>query len=143
MYYIMLQFRHLHLEIKPGRCMYLKKIISPQPTHCVRLVFALLLPGETCDNFIKDTPNMSRVKDHEDPKVNKAVKLILANPNLTVPEALRAAKFTIEESQSAKMQMLIRRRLPKGPPKNINVEASPGNATLSISTLTTTTPVAI
>ena len=83
---------------------------------------------------------MPKVRDHEDPRVMKAVKFKIKNPNATVPEAMLAKGFSPNSSKSAQMQMLIRRRLPKAPPTNINVTASPGNATSSVSTLTTTTP---
>jgi predicted ATPase len=58
--------------------------------------------------FIK----MPRPAIHPDPRTKIAVDLIQNDPTQTVPEAMQAAGFSIEESQDRAKQMWIRRRIP-------------------------------
>ena len=65
-------------------------------------------------------------KDHEDVRVNKAVKLMIKTQGLlSVPKAMLASDFTKEESKDDALQMRIRRRLPKGAPNQITTNSSP------------------
>jgi hypothetical protein len=43
---------------------------------------------------------MPKQKDHVDPGVKITLRLMEANPKLKLPAAMRAAKFTLEESAS-------------------------------------------
>eukprot|EP00985_Skeletonema_marinoi_P020407 scaffold12135_cov111-Skeletonema_marinoi.AAC.1 len=87
---------------------------------------------------------MPKVRDHDDSRVKATLRIMEANPNLLLPAAMRAAKFTIEESKLQKFQQRVRRRLLKKqeqqqqqlqPPTNITIGADS-----SVSTLSTTTP---
>jgi hypothetical protein len=51
-----------------------------------------------------------------DPRVAVTLRLIADNPKLKVPAAMWAAKFTTAESEEARCQMWIRRRLPAKSP---------------------------
>lgn len=54
---------------------------------------------------------------HHDPRTSTAVDLLLKDPTRTVPEAMRAAGFSIEESRDRTKQMWVRRRIPPKRPK--------------------------
>jgi hypothetical protein len=55
---------------------------------------------------------MSLAGSHHDPRTNKAVELILRHPTKSVPAAMQAAGFSLEESRDRAKQMWIRRRIP-------------------------------
>ncbi|KAL7490610.1 hypothetical protein ACHAWT_000174 [Skeletonema menzelii] len=78
------------------------------------------------------------VKDHEDPRVNATLGFLETNPNLKLPEAMRAAKFTLEESQNPSVQMTIRRRRKRKLPANVTVYSPTDASASAVSTLTTT-----
>jgi hypothetical protein len=84
---------------------------------------------------------MSRIGNHGDPRVKKTLQYMEANPNFTLPAAMRAAEFSVEESKKASVQMLVRRRLPSKLPMQITVAVPTATAASTVSTLTTT-PVA-
>ena len=73
-------------------------------------------------------------KDHEDVRVKKAVKEVIRTQGLlSVPKAMLANGFTIEESKDRAMQQLVRRQLPKQiPTTQINVSSSPSSDVSSI-----------
>ena len=63
----------------------------------------------------------------------KAAQVLRDHPTLKVPEVMRVAKFTLEESKDRTMQMRVRRLIEKTPP-TIAVSQSPTQT--SVSTLT-------
>jgi len=67
--------------------------------------------------------------------VQKAARIKTKLPSLSIPEAMRCVKFTIEESDNPKYQMRVRRVLAP-PTECVNVSKSPTPS--SVSTLTTT-----
>jgi len=101
--------------------------------------YYFVLPGKSCANFYYYTPNMSRIGDHGDPRVKKTLQYMEANPNLTLPAAMRAADSLLKKKAS--VQMLVRRRLPSKPLMQITVAAPTATSASTVSTLTTT-PVA-
>jgi hypothetical protein len=55
---------------------------------------------------------MLRPGSHHDSRTQKAVDLLLTDPTQTVPQAMLASGFTVEESRDRAKQMWIRRRIP-------------------------------
>ncbi len=131
------QFHHLQCQTKALRYMYQKKSCRRKQPHCVTSVYTTLFPSESRADFIQYTHNTNMVKEHEDPRVKATLRYLESNPNLKLPAAMRAAKFTIAESQDRTLQMRIRRRL-KTVPASVNVGASPATSASTVSTLTTT-----
>ena len=79
---------------------------------------------------------MTRSEDELTALVKRASKAKADHPTLSVPEAMRVATFTFEESNNCTLQMRVRRAsLP--PPQAINVTDS-----LPASTVSTLTPTA-
>jgi hypothetical protein len=67
--------------------------------------------------------------------IKKAVQVAKDHPTLKVPEVMRVAKFTLEESRDRTLQMRVRRLIDQTP-ASITVSQSP--AQTSMSTLTST-----
>ena len=68
------------------------------------------------------------------PLIFKAVRILKASPNLSVPQAMRAAGMTMSDSKLARLQMQVRRRMPAAsrvstspPPSSIHA-GSPNTA---------------
>ena len=79
------------------------------------------------------------------PLIFKAVRILKASPNLSVPQAMRAAGMTMSDSKLARLQMQVRRRMPAAsrvstspPPSSIHA-GSPNTAISAITTATGST----
>ncbi len=93
---------------------------------------------EVAQNLYKTLTNINMVKTHEDSRVKVTLGLMESNPKLKLPQAMRAAEFTIEESKDPTLQMRVRRRQKKVPTSvtvNTHSTASPVS---NLSTLTST-----
>jgi hypothetical protein len=77
---------------------------------------------------------MSTIKDHSDRRVKATLRILQDNPKLKLPQAMRAAEFTLQESQSQKCQQWVRRRMRQQTPTQIAISktASSTVSTLSI-----------
>lgn len=130
------QFRQLPCQRLLTRYMYHKKSTRRHPPACVRLAITSTPLNKCCAIFAQCTPNMPVTKHNKDPRVQKAVKFKLANPNATLPQSMRAAEFTNEESKSAMVQMRVRRQLLKvdktSLPTQISTGASPASSVSSL-----------
>ena len=74
-------------------------------------------------------------KDPSDPRVAAAVKIVLTCEALRLPQAMRAADFTKQDSKDPKKQMWIRRRVQQIESKQVTSSidiASPGTTVSSI-----------
>jgi hypothetical protein len=60
----------------------------------------------------------------------KASQVLKDHPTLKVPEAMRVAKFTLEESKDRTLQMQVRRLMDKTP-SSITVNQSPSQTNAS------------
>ena len=69
--------------------------------------------------------NMPRDQLELKAMVKKAVQVDKDHPTLKVPEVMRVAKFTLEESQDRTLQMRVRRLIDQTP-TSITVSLSPG-----------------
>jgi hypothetical protein len=69
----------------------------------------------------------------------KASQVLKDHPTLKVPEAMRVAKFTLEESKDRTLQMRVRRLMDKTP-SSITVNQSPSQTNASSLTSTSTVP---
>ena len=65
-------------------------------------------------------PIMSSIDDDDQKLVNKAVALLLKAPMLTIPQTMRAVKFTIAQSEDRALQMRVRRAFDGASKKNSN-----------------------
>ncbi len=70
--------------------------------------------------------------------VKKAVKVKHDHPTLSIPAAMRVAKFTNEEAEDRTLQMRVRRMV-SPPTKQIDIAKSPSSST--VSTLTSPAPI--
>ena len=52
---------------------------------------------------------MSLIKDDDQQLISRAVALLIKAPMLTLPQIMRAAKFTIAQSEDRALQMRVRR----------------------------------
>ena len=55
--------------------------------------------------------NVSEMKDDADPRVQRAVRLCMKNPNLRVAQGMLLAKFDDDEEKSHKLQERVGRRI--------------------------------
>ena len=62
---------------------------------------------------------------HPDPRTNKAVDLLRNETTLTVPKAMRAAGFSLEESRDRAKQMWVRRRIPSKKVRRASLQPPP------------------
>jgi len=81
-----------------------------------------------------------------DPRTVKVLDVLTGNPSLTVPQAMRAAGFSIEESRCRNKQMWIRRRLPSkkymiAAKASSTLEAEPTDASFSSAAAVSATDV--
>lgn len=130
------QFHHLRCQNHQQRYMYLQKTCRRQQPHCVKSVITTLYPVKVAQNLYKTLTNIIMVKTHEDPRVKVTLGLMENNPKLKLPQAMRAAEFTIEESKDPTLQMRVRRRQKKELPTSVTVNTQ---STASVSTLSTLT----
>ena len=82
---------------------------------------------------------MSSIPDDDQKLVNKAVALLVKAPMLTVPQSMRAAKFTILQSEDRALQMRVRRAFESknSRGKHIGSEVDLSSPIKSLSTVTT------
>lgn len=71
------------------------------------------------------TLNMADDEGAEDPRVERAVKFLLNCPKSSIPQAMRAVKFTEKEVKNPTTQMQVRRRLKKAKTAQQKGSASP------------------
>ena len=76
------------------------------------------------------------------PLVLKAIRILKESPKLSVPQAMRAAGMSMADSQVARLQMQVRRRIPAAPsvsrtPPPSSVHASSPNTEISAITSVT------
>ena len=57
--------------------------------------------------------NPKLAKDPSNPRIMRAVTLSLVNPNLSLPKAMRAKEFLLQDCLEPNTQMWIRRRIQK------------------------------
>ena len=81
---------------------------------------------------------MARAKAELKGLVKKAVKVKQNHPTLSIPAAMRVAKFTNEEAEDRTLQMRVRRMV-SPPTKQIDIAKSPSSST--VSTLTSPAPI--
>ena len=79
---------------------------------------------------------MSRSEEELKELVKKAAVASANHPTLTIPQAMRVAEFTTEESKDRTLQMRVRRHI-KPPPTTVSISKSPLS---SISSLETSNP---
>jgi hypothetical protein len=80
---------------------------------------------------------MSRNEANLKAMAKKASQVLKDHPTLKVPEAMRVAKFTLEESKDRTLQMRVRRLMDKTP-TSITVSQSPSQTNASSLTSTST-----
>ena len=67
---------------------------------------------------------MPRPRRHPDPRTQKAVDALLKDPTMSVPQAMQAAGFSVEESRERAKQMWIRRRTPSRKSMKLDSEST-------------------
>ena len=94
-------------------------------------------------------PNMSGRGRNKDVRTGHVVEFLLQCQGAKVPEAMRAAKFTLEESVDTTKQMAVRRAYTKatgGNPKSlfpVSVDAVTNTSSLSPLTQPTATSITL
>jgi len=85
---------------------------------------------------------MPRSSAKDDPRFRKAVRKIIENTTITVPDAMKCADFTSDEIKNMSLNQRIRRAAKRakgdGTPSTISANAS---TISSVSTLTATPPL--
>jgi hypothetical protein len=84
----------------------ISKITAARVLDCRLLVHRQQIVEYDLRNIIV---TMSRKVGRADPRVERTVAYLLRCPRSTVPEAMRASKFSLDESRDAAKQMAVRR----------------------------------
>ena len=62
--------------------------------------------------FHRSLPNLSTMKPGQDERVNVAVKKLVKYSNLTIPDAMKLADYTLDECATKALVVRVRRQAP-------------------------------